>query len=761
MRKKYRSFFFYTATLTIFFLLMYGVVMLAEINIEHPDELTHVNSDLSAWQSFVETLIQGIRGPLPILILQIATILFAVKIFGWICQKIGQPSVVGEIIAGVVLGPSLLGLYFPKVSEFIFPVSSLGNIGFLSQIGLILFMFIVGLELNFKTIQRKANEAIIISHASIIFPFALGFILAYFMYEEFSPHNIPFMSFALFMGIAMSITAFPVLARIVHERGINKTALGPIVITCAAIDDITAWCILAAVIAIVKAGSFASSIYVIIVAIIYVIIMLKVVRPLLKRMAENWSSKRLMSKSMILVYCLILFLSAYATEIIGIHALFGAFIAGVVMPTNMNFRENLTEKLEDVTLIIFLPLFFVYTGLRTEIGLLNDVHLWMVCIAIIVVAVTGKFWGSTLAALFVGLNKKDSTIVGILMNTRGLMELVVLNIGLDLGVLSPEVFAMMVVMALVTTFMTSPLLNLVDKVFKKTPDAPLLVHKGRFNILVSFDDTDMGRKLLYLANIFVKKQQKRSELTMLHISEGSPLYQYGIDKEEKDLFKPIIDEARGLKQSITPIFKIANNTHAAAVKYANRGEFDFMLIGHRKSILSDNLLGKILKLTNQLIHIPNHLGARLGANKSLKQSITAPFDEGTRYIISRSDMPTGVLIDRDLILDIRSVFVPIFDEDDIFVGDFVKRLAENAQVKITLWDSIELSNQSIEFTQAIRAARSANPYHYQLWNNIVPVDLDIIKKHDLVLISLNSWKKLIHKDENLANQAPSILVLTN
>lgn len=761
MRKKYRSFLFYTITLAGFFLLMYVVVLLAKVNLEHPDEILNIDNGLSAWKSFIVNLLQDMTHPLAILLLQIAVILVAVKIFGWLCQKIGQPSVVGEILAGIVLGPSLLGLYFPNISAFVFPETSLPNIEFLSQIGLILFMFIVGLELNFKTIQKRANDAIIISHASIILPFGLGFILAYFMYNEFSAHNVPFMSFALFMGIAMSITAFPVLARIVHERGINKTALGPIVITCAAIDDITAWCVLAAVIAIVKAGSFASSIFVILVAILYVVLMFKVVRPFLKRMAENRSFKKIMSRSSILIYCLILFLSAYATEIIGIHALFGAFIAGVVMPANMNFREELTKKIEDVALVIFLPLFFVYTGLHTEIGLLDDVHLWLVCFSIIAVAIIGKFFGGALAARFVGLNKKDSTIIGVLMNTRGLMELVVLNIGRDLGVLTPEVFAMMVVMALVTTFMTSPLLGLVEKIFKKTPDAPLLTPKNRFNILVSFEDTDMGRKLLYLANAFVKKSQGRSELTMLHVSEGSPLYQYNVDKEEGDIFKPIVDEARGLKQPMTPIFKIANNTHASVVKYANKGEFDFLLIGHRKSILSDNLLGRVLKFTNRAIHIPNHLVAKLGAKKTFRQTITAPFDEGTRYTISRSDMPTGVLIDRNMILDIRSVFVPILDEDDIFVGEFVQRLAENANIKITLWDPINLSNQSIQFTQTIRAAKAVNPYHYQLWNNIVPVDLDILKKHDLILISLNSWVKMMHKDENLADNAPSILVLTN
>lgn len=759
MRNKYRNLLFYTTSLSVFGLIMFFVVLLAKRNLEHTEELDQLEGNLSAWENFITKLIEDLGHPLSLLLLQIAVILAAVKIFGWICQKLGQPSVVGEIIAGVVLGPSLLGLYFPEVSEFIFPFESMPNIELLSQIGLILFMFIVGLELNIKTIRRKASEAVIISHASIIFPFGLGFILAYFMYGEFTHFNVPFISFALFMGIAMSITAFPVLARIVHERGINKTPLGPIVITCAAIDDITAWCILAAVIAIVKAGSFASSLFVIATAVCYIIFMFKVVRPFLKRMAENWSSKKLMSKSVIFIYFLILFLSAYATEIIGIHALFGAFMAGVVMPTSMNFREELTKKIEDVALILFLPLFFVYTGLRTEIGLLNSAHLWLVCLLIIVVAITGKFFGSALAARFVGINWKDSSIIGILMNTRGLMELVVLNIGLDLGVLTPEVFAMMVVMALVTTFMTSPSLSLVERLFKKRPEG---IHEPtkKFNILVSFEDTDMGRKLLYLANAFCKRKQSLTDLTMLHVSEGSPLYQYGLDQEESDIFKPIIDEARGLDQPITPIFKIASDTYSAAVKFANKGEFNFMLIGHRRSILSDNLLGRSIKFLNKVVHIPNNLLTKLGDRKTLSQAMTAPFDEGARTMIAKSDMPVGVLIDRNMILDIRNVFVPILDEDDIFMGEFIQRLVENLHVKITLWDAINLSNQSIVFTQNIREAKAVNPYHYQQWNNNIPIDLGILKRYDLILISLNSWTKLIHKDEKMANEVPSTLVIT-
>lgn len=382
-------------------------------------------------------------------------------------------------------------------------------------------MFIVGMELNLKTIRSKANNALIISHTSIFVAFTLGVLAAYFLFENYTHQTAVFLPFALFMGIAMSIAAFPVMARIIHERGINKTPLGATIITCAAIDDITAWCLLAAVIAIVKAGSVASALFVILLAVIYVILMFRVVRPFLKRIADMQISNRTISKSVIGVFFLVLFLSAYATEIIGIHALFGAFLAGVIMPTNYNFRNLFTEKIEDVALVLLLPLFFVYTGLRTHIGLLNEPHLWIICGGIIFLAVVGKSMGSALAARFVGNSWKDSLMIGALMNTRGLMELVVLNIGLDLGILTPEVFAMMVVMALVTTFMTSPLLSLIEKVFKKKQTDENQV-EDKYKILVSFKSAKTGRKLLFLANSFIRKKQASSELTMLHLSEGNP-----------------------------------------------------------------------------------------------------------------------------------------------------------------------------------------------------------------------------------------------
>ncbi|WP_052430126.1 cation:proton antiporter domain-containing protein [Sporocytophaga myxococcoides] len=413
--------------------------------------------------SIFSGLNSNIHNSLSTLILQITVILIVARILGYLFRKAGQPSVVGEILAGIVLGPSLLGLYLPEVSSFIFPASSLGNIQFLSQIGLILFMFIVGMEIDSSTIKNQAHQAVIISHASIIFPFFLGVVSSFFLYSSFAPTNIPFVAFALFMGIAMSITAFPVLARIVHEKGLSKHPIGIVSLTCAAADDVTAWCVLAAVIAIVKASTILSALLTIVLAAAYILIMLYVVKPGLNKLFSIKAQNGEVSRSLTGIIFLILLLSSYICEVIGIHALFGAFIAGVIMPEEVNLKKVISEKIEDVALVLLLPLFFVFTGLRTHINLLNNPHLWMVCLCIIVLAVLGKLVGSALAAKITGLSWKRALSIGVLMNTRGLMELVVLNIGYDLGVLSPEIFTMMVIMALVTTFMTGPFLNFITK----------------------------------------------------------------------------------------------------------------------------------------------------------------------------------------------------------------------------------------------------------------------------------------------------------
>ena len=409
-----------------------------------------------------------LKDSLPTLLLQVVVIISFTQLLGTLFKKIGQPAVIGETVAGIILGPSLLGLLFPGAFHFLFPPESMENLKFLSQIGLILFMFIVGTELDIQLIRRQALEALIISHASILIPYTLGIGLSFFIYNQYAAAHSTFFSFALFMGIAMSVTAFPVLARIMRDRGLIGTKLGMLAITCAASDDVTAWCLLALLIAFIKSGSGASGLFTIGLVLFYAGIMLVPVRLLLKRILNHYQKQKIGYNTLVAVMFTMLLFSAYCTEVIGIHALFGAFLAGVVMPKNDELRKRITNRISDVTMVMLLPLFFVFTGLRTQAGLLAHGGLWITFVFILLVAVLGKFGGSTLAAKLMGQSWKDSLSIGALMNTRGLMELIVLNIGYDMGVLSPEIFSMMVLMALLTTIMTSPALRWMERMKAKS-----------------------------------------------------------------------------------------------------------------------------------------------------------------------------------------------------------------------------------------------------------------------------------------------------
>lgn len=411
-----------------------------------------------AWDQWQHAL----QHPLALLLLQIIVIVLVARIFGRLAQFIKQPAVVGEMIAGICLGPSLLGWLWPGSGQFLFPAESLKSLQFLSQIGLAFFMFIVGMELDAGNVKHKAHDAIMISHASIVFPFFLGVSLAYYIYPSFAPAHVSFLSFALFMGIAMSITAFPVLARIVQERRLTGTPLGTLAITCAAADDITAWCLLAAVVAIAKAGSLVGTLITLGSALLFVGIMMYLVKPWLNKKLRQLIGAAKPKAAVALVFLVVL-MSAWVAEVIGIHALFGAFMAGVIMPADSTVKDLLTDKVEDVSVLLLLPIFFAFTGLRTQIGLLGQGQLWTIFGLIMLVAVGGKLGGSTLTAKLMGQSWTDAVAIGALMNTRGLMELIVLNLGYDLGILSPEIFAMLVLMALATTFMTGPLLDLVKR----------------------------------------------------------------------------------------------------------------------------------------------------------------------------------------------------------------------------------------------------------------------------------------------------------
>lgn len=420
---------------------------------------------------------ETLADPLSRLLLQVVLIVVAARLAGMLFRRMGQPAVIGEMVAGILLGPSLLGLVFPDALAFVFPASSLGNLKLFSQVGVILFMFLVGMDLDLRHLREKAHSAVMVSHASILLPMLLGVGLSLFLYRSQAPAGVAFSSFALFMGIAMSITAFPVLARILEERGLAKTPLGTASIACAAVDDVTAWCLLAVVVAIARSHGMGPAFLTIGLALAFVGFMLLVVRPWVDRTLEK---TRLHGRTIMAGTLVFAFAAAWFTEVIGIHALFGAFLAGVVAPSQKAFRAGLRERLEVLVSVLLLPLFFAFTGLRTQIGLLDDAASWLICAAVIAVAIVGKLGGSTLAARWTGMSWRDSFSVGALMNTRGLMELIVLNIGYDLGILSQKIFAVMVVMALGTTFMTGPLLELVEARKRKEAHQAELAHDSGF-----------------------------------------------------------------------------------------------------------------------------------------------------------------------------------------------------------------------------------------------------------------------------------------
>ena len=391
---------------------------------------------------------------------------------------LGQPPVIGEVVAGIVLGPSLLGAISPEAMHALVPdpvadpkgqvVAALGAI---AQLGVVLYMFLVGLELNAAKLKHQAHATVAIAHASIVAPFVLGAALALWLYPMLSHRGVPFTSFALFMGVALSVTAFPVLARILADRGLDKTEAGVVALGCAAADDVTAWCLLALVVGVAQAqvaGAVVTAAW----AVVFIAGMFAAGRPLAAWVCRKLDAVPgpLPSAAVPGVFVAVL-LSALATEAIGVHAVFGAFLLGAVIPHESRLAREFTRKLKDVVTVLLLPAFFALTGLKTQIGLLSGWEGWAVCGVIVVVATLGKFGGTFVAARLTGQDGRTAAALGAMMNTRGLMGLIVLNIGLNMGVISETLFAMMVVMALVTTMATAPALRfLLREPLPNSPD---------------------------------------------------------------------------------------------------------------------------------------------------------------------------------------------------------------------------------------------------------------------------------------------------
>ncbi len=400
--------------------------------------------------------------PLNTILIQLIVILTAARIMGWLFRKMGQPAVIGEMAAGLMLGPSLFGGLFPGLYELCFPESSFVTLNTLSRVGVWIFMFLVGVELDLSVLRKVGKAAFVISQVSIYTPLAFGALLSVALYQEFSYPTVSRAAFALFLGAAMSITAFPVLARILKERGLTGSPLGVIAIACAAVDDVTAWCILALMTLLINPNFSGPVLWWNMAALVaYVTVMLLGVRVLLARWLGRWTQ---LSDNVFGVLMIFLFVSCLSTRLLGVHALFGAFLFGVVLPKDSWLVDGLYRRLEPLVAIVLLPLFFAFTGLRTDVSLIEGGRLWLIAIVVLVVAVTGKFLGAMVPARLLGQGWRESASIGALMNTRGLMELVILNIGLELEVLTPTLFSMMVIMALVTTYMTVPVLRWIGPV---------------------------------------------------------------------------------------------------------------------------------------------------------------------------------------------------------------------------------------------------------------------------------------------------------
>ncbi len=406
------------------------------------------------------------------LVLQITVILAVCRLTGSLFRKIHQPRVVGEMFAGILLGPSLLGWIAPQFSAYLFPPSSLGFLNALSQVGVVIFMFLVGLGINPKELKHQSHAAVLVSHVSITAPFVLASLLALYLYPRLSDDSVTFTNFALFMGAAMSITAFPVLARILNERDMMQSRLGTVAIACAAVDDVTGWCILAYIVVLIRAAHGTTSIWMTLGGILlFAAVMIYGVRFLLRGLERTFQKYGEISENRMAFLLLLALASALCTERLGIHLLFGSFLMGAIMPKEPKFVRYILDRFETITITLLLPLFFAFTGLRTNVGLLKGPTMWFYCGLIILVATGGKLGGSTVAGWLSGMPLREAAGLGTLMNTRGLMELVILNIGLDIKVISPALFSMMVIMALFTTFMTTPVLELIcpDQALRTAP----------------------------------------------------------------------------------------------------------------------------------------------------------------------------------------------------------------------------------------------------------------------------------------------------
>jgi Kef-type K+ transport system membrane component KefB len=544
---------------------------------------------------------------LTILIVQVALILALSRLVGMLFARFRQPQVIGEMVAGIMLGPSLLGLVAPSVYETLFPMGSIVYLNILSQFGVLFFLFLVGLEFDPQLVRRRGRAAVVNSASSIAVPFVIGIALTFVLYSRLfnDPQSKHFIPSALFMGAAISVTAFPVLARILTERNLHKTTVGAISITGAAVNDVLAWCLLAFVVAVARYDPNHGPLAALITAALaagYVAFMQLAMKPFLARFQVLYDRRGRLTQNVFAAIVLLVLASSYVTEKIGIHALFGAFLMGCVMPKGSQFIRELSEKLEDYTVVFLLPLFFAFAGLRTDLTHLFMQHQWGYAGIIILAACGGKIGGAAVAARACGQPWRESLAIGALMNTRGLMELIILTIGLSLGVINNNIFAMMVIMALVTTALTTPLLFFIypERILAAEAAAvaaPGGAGKKLYSVLLPVSDPRSGRALLRIAALIAGKTNDSRRLLALNLRppEERDAYRAGLDDsvagQPNPVLDPLLQDARREGIEVEPLSFVSRDVADDIASIARSRQIDLVLMGYHKPVFGRAILG--------------------------------------------------------------------------------------------------------------------------------------------------------------------------
>lgn len=702
--------------------------------------------EASPWQSFVGSVRAHAASDIGLLLIQLVVILLVVRVVGWLFARLHQPTVIGEILAGILLGPSLLGAVWPEAMETLFPVHSLGNLELLSQFGLILFMFTIGMELRMKDLKGQAQQAFVISQSGIIFPFILGILLTYGLYSrpELLSEGSSFLSLSLFVGISLSITAFPVLARIIQERSLSHSHLGRLALSTAAMGDIVAWLMLAAIMAVSQGGSFTSALYNMLFLALYLAVIFGILRPLFGLLGRRVRHREVLSKSLMGLIFILLMASAYFTEIMSMHALFGAFMLGLVMPENLDFRVIVKEKVEDLALLLLLPLFFVSSGLRTELGLVNTPELWALFGIFTLVAVVGKMGGTYLAARSCGIQRRESLYLGAYMNTRGLMELVVLRIGLDLGVLSTVLFTILVMMTLVTTIMTAPTLQLIDWLLKKKKTPQSLEH-ATGQVLISFGRAETGVTLLEFFHRLCGGTAPQVACTLMHVTTDTDISTIDAEHYYASSFAAPMEMAKQLDLAVERKYEIAESVPEAVLSHANHIQSNLLLLGASVNLSQDKKDRDLVAYSNKLTRRWGLLTGR--RRKAKKEQSSHSFEELIATFAQEAPCSVGIYVDNGQ-TPIAHPLVLMQRPEDQELLLVAEQVTQSADSPITL---MPLSSHLAKPTAELSARVS--------WSGETFAEQVDLSAYDFAFIAYDAWAALTPAQQELLEQLPSYLIL--